>query len=288
MTGLQQLQLVLNSLRPFLAKGSISEAHLKQIKFTLDSIPFFSSPIFNLGFDEVQRVTINKRLFGGEHKRIDQINLLKYPPAHLVSKYGRANFDKQSVFYAAFDSMTVLDELKPEAGDLITISKWEMKPEQKLNVSPIFKITTKDNVSHNAFSMNFLVGYENSLRKVPKEVAEQIDALIQFMAECFAKEVDNANHLDYFLSAYFTNRIFHEFENGEIEAIVYPSVQKNLSFSNIVMKPESFEKKYTLKEVDESVVKVTPKQNGMGYFLEGTAWSKQFDYEKGTIIWKQN
>lgn len=285
MTGLEQLNLVLNSLRPFLVKGSITAAHLNQLKHFIDRIPFFSAPIFDLRFDEIQRVTINRNLLGDNH-RIDKISYLKYPPADKVKRYGRANFDGQSAFYAAFDPLTVLDELKPKVGDIITISTWTMHEDERLNVSPVFKITTKDNLTHNALSINFMIGYENSIVKMPKEVAGQIDALIHFMAECFAKDVDRSNHLDYFLSAYFANRIFHEFEGGGVEAIVYPSVQKNLSFSNIVMKPASFEKKYFLKRVEESIVRATPRDGGRRFLLDGTGWAKTFDSTQDIIIWK--
>lgn len=285
MTGIQQLNLVLNSIRPFLNKGSISEVHIEHLRKILDNIPFFSAPIFNLNFPEIQRVTINKNLFDGKNERVNKITYLKYPPVEKVKKYGRANFNNQSVFYAAFDPMTVLDELKPKVGDLITISTWTSDESARLNISPIFKITTKDNLSHNALSINFMVGYENSIRKMPPKIAEQIDALILFMAECFAKDVNSGDHLDYFLSAYFANRILYEFEKGEIEAIVYPSVQKNLGFSNIVMKPDSLEKKYILKNVDESIVKATPRENGGGYYLEGTGWAKTFDLPADAIVW---
>jgi hypothetical protein len=285
MEGLYHLNLVLNSLRPFLNKGTITEVRAKQIKNILDSIPFFSAPIFEIPFPEIHRVTINKRIFEGKNERINKINFLKYPPAENINRIGRANFNQQSAFYGAFDHMTILDELKPQVGDLITISTWVSEKATKLSVSPIFKITSKDNLTHNALSLEFKIGYTNNINKMEKNIAEQIDALIQFMAESFAKDVDPENHYDYYLSAYFANRILYEFENGTIESIVYPSVQKNLGFSNIIIKPKIFDSKYKLKIVEESIVESTPKENG-GYSLKGTGWSRTFDLTTGAIIWK--
>ncbi len=289
MHNIAKLNLYLNSLRSFLNKNSIEENYIPHLKSVLDSTPLFSVPIFNCPFYEVSRVTINRNVLDGKLERIYKPSLLKNPPKEKVTKLGRANFIGQSIFYAAFDPLTIMDELKPNVGDMLTISKWQIKENSTLDISPIFKKTSGDNFSHNGLSLNFDVAFTNYINKnkeINEELKEQIDILLDFLAECFAKKVEKFNHFDYFLSAYFSNKILYEFEDGTVEAIVYPSVQKKLSFSNIAIKPTSFDKKYSLFEVSESLVVSAPNINHLnGYILNVTGHSKKFDFTNDLIIW---
>jgi hypothetical protein len=185
--------------------------------------------------------------------------------------------------YATQDIHTALIELRPEVGDLITISTWKLHNNESILLSPIFKITTLDNLTHNKASLDFLNKYNKSLNQSSTEVQEQIDELIQFIAECFAKNVEYGNNYDYFFSAYFANKIFNEIDNGIVEAIVYPSVQAKLKFSNIAIKPEAFDKKYRLIDVSESSVDSISTKNGSGYSLKGRGDTSNIDNNK--IIW---
>ena len=220
MTGLERLKQAINVIRPLLIKGSINERTVENLKHFLDGlIPFFSSPILEIGFSEIQRVTINKKLFGDVNKRIEHINFLKYPQPELVKKYGRANNIGQSILYATFSPITALNEMKPVVGDIITISTWTLPDDIKLSISPICKITTKDNLVYNELSIRFSIAYEKSLHQHPKEVAAQIDELLQFVSECFAKDVEYGNNYDYFLSAYFANKVFNAAASSGAQAV---------------------------------------------------------------------
>ena len=286
MTGLQQCKAVLNSFRPFLNKGSISEATSKWLHETLDkAIPFFSSPIFEMRFPELQRITINKNLFGGDNKRIDETKFLKYPPADKVSKHGRANLIGQSVFYSTSNPITAMKEMKPNVGDLISTSIWRQKEDDYfLKISPIFKITSLNGVVHNELSLKFKLAYENSLQHHEKETAEQIDELLQFVADCFAKDVDYGNNYEYTLSAFYADKILNKFQDGTIDALVYPSVADQLDYSNVAIKPDILEKHFELYQVDEGNVVGLPNAPGGGFTIEGSGWSRTFD--NGKIIWR--
>lgn len=281
MTGLDIFRQKLRIFRPFLMTGSIDEEIIKFLKPELDqTITFIASPIFDkMGFKEIQRVSVNKNLFGGVNKRINNINLLKYPPAKFAN-YGRANMKGQSILYATFNPITALNEIKPNVGDIITISTWDISDSKVLSVVPIFKITSKDNIFHNELSLNFLNEYEKLRKTLSKDVAEQSDELISFMAECFAKDVEYGNKYDYFMSAYFANRIFTELN---VEALVYPSVPDKLGFSNIAIRPQSFDNKYSLSNVEEHLVIESPKENGHTYNLKLISSTKTFD--KNKILW---
>lgn len=286
MTGLEQCKAAINSLRHFLNKGSISETSSKWLHENLDKvIPFFSSPIFDMRFPELQRITINKNLFGGDNKRIDEAKFLKYPPADKVSKHGRANLIGQSVFYSTSNPITAMKEMKPEVGDLISTSIWKQKEDgYYLKISPIFKITSLNGHVHNEMSLKFKMAYENALKQHEKDTADQIDELLQFVADCFAKNVDYGNNYDYTLSAFYADKILNKFQGGSIDALVYPSVADKLDFSNVAIKPDILEKHFDLYQVDEGVVVGLPHGPGGGFSIEGTGWSRTFT--DGKIVWK--
>lgn len=281
MTGIDIFKQRLSLLRPFLSTGSIDEKIIELLKPILDEIiTFIALPIFDeQGFKEIQRVTINKNVLNGKNERIDGIALLKYPPAKKAN-YGRANIKGQSVLYATFNPMTALKEMKPNIGDFITISTWTILETTTLSVAPIFKITSKDGVFHNELSLFYLNEYEKLKKSLSKDVVEQSDELMLFMAECFAKRVEYGNKFDYYLSAYFADRIF---AGLNVEALVYPSFPEDLSFSNIAIKPQSFDDKYVLNSVEECVVVETPKRNGHIYILKSSDSTKYFD--KNKILW---
>ncbi|MEO8933842.1 MAG: hypothetical protein ABI295_05995 [Xanthomarina sp.] len=271
-----------------LSEDGVNSLIEKQLLLMLDScIPFFSHLIMKDVFPEIHRLTINKNVLGA-NKRIREIKYLKYPPAEKVSKYGRCNLPKQSIFYGSFLSFTSMNEMKPQTGDLITESVWRAKTEEPLQYCPIFKNQPeKDNVI-NTRSMEYEQVYNRLLRDYSPMIKEQIDLLVQFIADGYTKRVHPSNHLNYIFSAYFSNKILYEFEKGEIDAIYYPSVQDNLSFENLAIKPDVFDKMYQLAEVKDGVIIVDPRRGGGGYFSEGLSECKNFDFASGKILWDQN
>ena len=208
---------------------------------------------------------------------------MKYPPKECVKKYGRANKIQESILYATFDILTALSEMRPKVGDLITISTWKLKTNYDLIVTPIFKNTTKNGEVHNAMSLRAEIEYKKALRQYDEQLQKQLDIIIQFITDCFNKEVDNTNHYDYFLSSHYASKIFWEFQNGEIDAILYPSVRQSLTLNNIAIKPTIFDLNYELDTVEESIVIKVPNKESKGWNMNGTGISKTFN--NNLIIW---
>lgn len=267
--------------------GGINSTEEKYLIQMLDrTIKFYFYLADELIFDRIERITINKRIHGS-NKRISTIAHLKYPPKEIVTKYGRCNLPKQSVFYGTFSMMTALNEMKPEYGDLITRSFWVNKAESPLRVCPIFLNQPKgDIINPQTWE------YENEYRKkvqetFPNNSADFVIELSQFISDAFARRIDSGNDRDYLFSAYFSDKILNEFEEGRIDAIFYPSVQEKLSFENIAIKPEVFDKFYELEEIRESVVVTVPNRHVRGYMMEGLFDCKKFNHETGNIIWEE-
>lgn len=268
-------------LRNFLKKDSIKEKETEFLKQFFENFSFITGLTYKTKIERFQRVTINSRIFE-EEKRISDIKYLENPPEKYVKKYGRANLIGQSVLYATDNPLTALAEMRPEAGQLITISKWKLATDYDLTVNSIFKNSPRKNRVSNSMTMRAQLEYSNLVSKIdyPKGLLDQIDLLIHFICDYFSKEVNDANHFDYFLSAHYANQIFTVLQDGEIDAIFYPSVRQSLELTNIAMKATVFKNNYTLESVEES--KLVRFHNN-GWQLEGTGDSKKF--EDNNIIW---
>jgi hypothetical protein len=270
-----------------LAEDGVTPLLEKQILLMLDDcITFFAHLTMQHVFPQLHRITINRNVVK-TNKRIWNIDQLKYPPADKVTKYGRCNLPKQSVFYGAMFDMTCINELRPKVGDLVTHSVWKIKHDNAgLVYCPIFKNQPpKYKGVVNPRSIEYNNVYIKELEKHPENTRSLIDKLVQVVADAFTKDIKVNNHLDYVFSAYFANKILHQFENGKIDAIYYPSVKDKLTFENIAIKSDVFDKKYYLAEVKENFVVQDLSSNNGGHFSRGIADCKSFDYASGKILW---
>lgn len=283
MEGHEILKQHLLPLRNFLTKNSINETNIEWIKNYLKNVTFLTSLTYKQKISTFRRVTINSKVVG-ENVRISEVKYLKQPPKELVKRYGRANNIQESVLYATFDPITALSEMRPNIGDLITVSTWKLKNDHDLTVTPIFKNSTKDGIIHNEVSLRARIEYNKVVKQYDEQFRKQLDIILQFVADCFNKEVEDTNHYDYYLSSHYANRIFSELQNGDIEAILYPSVRQSLTLTNIAMKPDIFENNYAIENVEESILTQIPSKTSSGWLMNGTGFSKEF--LDGQIEWK--
>lgn len=280
---IKRLKSFLDYLR-HLSNDGITEENEKYILRHLDTLSFFSNLITEHIFPEIHRLTINRKILGS-NKRINSIADLKYPPEDKVKSYGRCNYPNQSILYSAFHIMTVMNELKPRIGDLITQTTWKVVENQSIKYCPIF---INQPLKENTINPR-LIKYQNEFYRAlsiyTHKEQQMINLLVKFVADSFSKQVDPNRHHDYIFSAYFSNKMFNELGKGEVEAIYYPSVQEKGSFENLAIKPSAFDKKYILSEVIESVVVADPSNGGGGYLMETISHCDQFDWGTKRILW---
>lgn len=274
MQGHEVLNSTLSPLRNFLARDSINKSNIEWIKKYLEKITLLTGLTYKEKISTFQRVTINSKIFSGQNNRITEIKYLANPPKELVQKFGRANFPQESILYATFDPITALSEMRPKIGDLITISTWRLKTDYDLTVTPIFKNSTKNGEVHNRISLEAKMKYAQKLKQYDAQLQKQLDIVLQFITDCFNKEVNDKNHLDYFLSSYYANRLFWELQDGEIDAILYPSVRQSLTLTNIALKPLVFTTNYKLELVEEMLVTQIPSSTISEWAMEETGYSR--------------
>jgi hypothetical protein len=273
------IEIPIQNLSRFLETDSISERDVPWIEVGLKQLPFFAVQVFRRQIGQIFRVTVNNRIPDVGGKRIEDLKYLRNPKKSIIRKMGRANLVEQSVFYGGFEPMTILNELKPNVDDLITVTEWELTTDYYLTVVPIFKKIEEFN--NNGMSLDFYVDYINAIRRLDKSEVEQREILLSFLTDCYAKQVGK-EHTDYFLSAYFSNHIFNVFENGTINTILYPSVQMDGSFMNIAMDSNIFIANYQVKNIKESII-TKADHTKRQYLMAGTGNTSITDREK--IIW---
>lgn len=283
---LKEFQNILSYFRKF-TTGGINRTEEKFILQMLDrTIKFYFYLTDEIIVEKIERITINKRIHGS-NKRIWSINQLKYPPVDIVTKYGRCNLPKQSVFYGTFAWMTALSEMKPAYGDLITRTFWRNKSKSSIRICPIF-LNQSEGDFINPRTLDYANKYYEKVYKLfPDHAAEFAIDLFQFISDCFARRIDSGNDRDYIFSAYFSDKILNEFNDGKIDAIYYPSVQEKLSFENLAIKPEVFDRIFELEEVREGLIVTVPNIRFKGYFSEGLYECKRFNFSSNDVLWDQ-
>lgn len=251
---IKQLEYSIERFNYFTQTNTINKENYSATKKMLEfAIPLYINSIltYSEGFGKIQRITINKNIFGGEQKRINEVKFLKYPPSQLVTRNGRANYERQSILYATFNPLTAIKEMKPEINDLITISTWQINTNNKLKLSPVFKISDYDSFPKDVLPLSIVNEYRRSMSDLPKSTLEYIETFMEFVALCFRKNVISENHYDYLLSAFFANKILNPMTSEQPDGILYSSVADKYDCTNIAIKPEIFDKSFKLVKVEE-------------------------------------
>jgi hypothetical protein len=279
----QILKGYINFLRNFLIKNSINETYSKHIELLLSNeFTFITNLTFKREILFFQRVTVNSNVNDGNEIRINDISKLKYPP-NGARENGRANLIGEKILYATDNIITALKEVRVKENELITISTWKLKTNYKLTFTPIFKFFPKKSEVINIDLFNLQQDYKNKLKEYDKETQEQINIFVQFLADCFTKDVDNSNHYDYFLSSFYAHKLLNFLQHGEIDAILYPSVQDDLITTNIAMKHTIFDDNYELIKAEEKKVSILP--NGKHSYCELIPIAESVSFSKNQINW---
>ncbi|PKB00404.1 RES domain-containing protein [Flavobacteriaceae bacterium MAR_2009_75] len=281
---LNSINALLNSLNEIGKFEMTEKTEAFIIEALTDLMPLTTHLVAHYNFKKIERITINRNILK-TNKRIRNIDFLKYPPKEYVKSYGRCNLKNQSVFYGATLITTALSEMRPKVGDLITKSIWRNKTGHTFKICPIF-LQQPTNNTFNPRTFELTQDFHNIIDKqYSGNMKEAVLNVSKFIAYQFGKIVNSKNHLNYIFSAFFSDKILNEFDNGSIEGILYPSVKEKLSFENIALKPDVFDKNFILDEVRETIVIKDPSDGGGGLMQLGISNSKDFDFDKKEILW---
>ena len=224
------------------------------------------------------RISNNNRILKGQKKELSyltEISELLAPPIKYC-KWNRCNLPEQQVLYCATNEATAYWEIKPQKGDVITISHYKLKKGAEANCSQIFKgKEPKPDKSHPL-----------------KEVFYLLD---DFFIDVYSFPVSRERPKDYIFSALLSaEQLFYPIPSeNNIEAIIYPSVQKKKFGHNVAIRNDIIFDKYELigvetrfildnyEDLDPSTDKLTT-DNVIASF--GT---EAFDLKEGKILYDE-
>ena len=179
------------------------------------------------------RISINNRILESQGLALGfltEINQILAPPKDVVG-YNRCNLPREQVLYCATDEAAYW-ETKPKRGDVITISVFKKKDGAKANCVVLPQ------------------KYKPS-REVSHELMDVFNLLQEFFIEVFTKEISRDTPKEYLFSATLSSSfLFYPIPSEDnVEAIIYPSIQKKLQGRNIALKNELIFEKYNILEI---------------------------------------
>lgn len=251
------------------------------VKILLGTLPFFGNLRAEKKFPRVLRLTNSSGRLRNE--RVTQIADLKSPPREIVTWYNRCYMPGESMFYGAFDPMTLVEEICPQTNDLVTISTWELISDYRITYCPVFQ--NQPAVSYNLLTEHYKMLQYVKTMEFPVELRPMIESLSRFVAYTFTRPCPSKNDMEYFFCGYFASRMLNDMGVDNAEAILYPSVKAGLTRQNIAIKPEVIDNHYKLVKVEEYIVGSSLRYSDEAIIIHGSQVCEHFDYEKGTILW---
>lgn len=275
---------MVNNLRRFLAKGSITDSNKDFIKSQLDIFfKIIPKPKYPIMPSQLERLTINNKVPPFTTDRINNIEYIKYPKPQFVKYYGRCNMIGQPVFYGGFNLLTSAGETRPEIGVYFTHSEWKLKTHKPINVFPIFYPFENWHDEYNALSQEIRMLHNKEISKLSDLDKKGVEITMEFLADSFSKDVAEENDLDYYISAYLSNLILNSTDLG-YDGILYPSVKMKLGFSNLAIKPDIFDSLFIPTEVRYEKNTIPPGGSGFNYVINR---ADKFDFINNLILWEE-
>ena len=232
-------------------------------------------------FNTISRVSINHTITEDKrNKRLEKIQDIKYPPSRISKnlRYNRCSFKGQSIFYGGFGDIFALVENKPKKGDLITISKWKIKPGLNICYVPVFQ--SINIVESSPAFKNEWEAYNKQLLKLNNVNRTAIETIYGLISYFFTRKVND--NIEYIFSSYFANKFLNS-SIQKIEAIYYPSVENNLLTQNIAISPEIFDLKFDFIQAREMLVLSCDKNKG-GWISQELSIAENTDND--LLIWE--
>jgi hypothetical protein len=199
-------------------------------------------------------------------------------------KIGRANYEKQPIFYGSTDRITSLAEVRllynngDEETSRYVISRWDI-------ISPLQLTVVIDPIKVLKHQAPELIGIAKFIEKCQNdfkdddEISDFIEIYKYFSAK-FAEPVKQGEEYKYKLTAGFSNFIYSKLKT--CDGIIYQSVQYPLKF-NVALKSDAIDNgKLKLTFAARQTFKMT----GHLEFEEiESVHTQGFDYDSGKILW---
>lgn len=224
------------------------------------------------------RISNNNRILSAQKKELSyltDISQLLAPPIKCCG-FGRCNIPNQQVLYCATSESGAYWEIKPRYGDVITLSRYELKPDAKVNCLVITKDKTEN-------------------PKIQYQLQEVYYQLESFFVDAYSFEVDRSRPRDYLFSGLLSSeQLFYPVASDEtFEAIIYPSVQKKKFGENFAIRNELMLERYNLISVETRFIldeyeNLDPASDDVTTDqVIGSFGTTKFDFKTGKILYSE-
>lgn len=233
------------------------------------------------------RPNLGKELF--LHKR--DISYISEPSKVEEIKIGRANVEKQPIFYGSISSNEVkegrvpaifetacLSDIDFNTDYYMTIGQWELLEDIEL-----FEIIFHDEaIAKNSYVREAFGNQVDNLRGLDKSRKEYAITLQKFLCSQFGRKTNcKENNSDkYKISASYAQVVY----NLNVNGIVYPSVQTNFEGLNVALLPSVVKTSLKLKRV---ALQYIARTGVMNFNIVNVKMTDQVD-DKGNIDWGRN
>ncbi|WP_194850710.1 RES domain-containing protein [Nonlabens antarcticus] len=224
------------------------------------------------------RISNNNRILKAKGKELNyltDISQLLAPPIDCCN-FGRCNIPKQQVLYCATSEAGAYWEIRPQKGDVITISHFELKPGVKVNTFIVKKDVTEN-------------------PEIKSKLHEVYYLLEEFFEEIYSLRISRDRPRDYLFSGQISSdQLFYPFVSElNFDAILYPSVQRKKYGWNVAIRNELILEKYNLigvetrfilneyADLDHTTEDVTTDQ------MIGSFGTEAFDFQNGKILYDE-
>ena len=248
-------------------------------KLKIDIKTFFnlkSTHFTNEAPENLVRISNNTNILNSQGIELGcftEIDQILAPPIKFCN-FGRCNLPNQQVLYCALDPASAYWETKPKKGDVITLSYWKRKKGIKINCN--------------------VIGHEKiSDPEKDSKLKEVFYLLDDFFIDAFSYEVDRQRPQDYLFSSLLSSEfLFYPVHSeNNIEAIIYPSVQKKKFGYNFAIKNDLIFERYDLVGLETRFVldenpNINPETNDLtSDYIIASIGTETFDLKSGKILY---
>jgi len=219
---------------------------------------------------------------GPSYKEVKDYSYVPHADKANCNEFGRANFPKQSLFYASNNPDTAQMECFTKDIDtylwFYTYGVWEAQ--EDLVIADILPHSNDERVL-SAFAKPKEHLYNIFRQELDDYQCECVKMILDFFGRQFSKS-NIQSHLEYFYSVYFADRLLRLNENDKkIDGIRYPSVPMNYRGYNTVLNFET---------VDNRKIKLIKTYEVVSTVYKGVLYTKQKNestkIENDIISWK--
>lgn len=270
-------------------------------KFSLTIIP--TQPLTKEGIESFPFYRIRVWNEGQEPVKEDDPDAFSYPPKKHM-KYGRANRKGMQVLYGAGDSHTPFHEKKQEiipSKSIIYLTKWGIKeyPGTLLMRSLFLGIPVEKDSYAAIMARALNLGMKKYFTKWPKDAEKFFLYGQKKYNDLFCVESDLYYHIT--SSMVYDSFVLSAKQGISIPIIAYPSVAKNKSSVNFIIRKDFVDKYMYIKEVQKIVVneiaddKIEATVSAKGILIDGKIqWKKiqaklnEIEYCSAKVIFNNN